>query len=233
MKKHIPNFITILNLLLGCLAIVFLFEGEYLYVFITIFIAGWLDVGDGLAARLLGVYSDLGKELDSLADMVSFGVVPGTIMFLLIDQSLPESDSFHPLALIGFLVTAFSCLRLAKFNIDTRQTDYFLGVPTPANTACTVGLMMVYAANEPLLGILNNTWILIGVSLVLSYLLVAEIPMFSLKMKNFKWKGNEVRFIYFPLAIALIIGLGWSAFPIGFVLYVIASILDRMIFQKS
>lgn len=233
MKKHIPNTITLINLFLGCWAVVCLFDGQYYEVFWLIFVAGWLDVADGLAARALNVYSDLGKELDSLADMVSFGVVPGIIMFILINQTLTTDASFHPLALSGFLVTVFSGLRLAKFNIDTRQTDYFLGVPTPANTACVVGLMMIYHFNEPLWSMLNQTWILIGISIILSFLLISEIPMFSLKLKNFKWQGNEVRFIFFPVAIALIFVIGWSAFPIGFVLYVLSSLVDTAVFRKA
>lgn len=194
-------------------------------VFWFSFIAGWLDLGDGLAARLLNVKSELGKELDSLADMVTFGALPGFIMFHLISESLNGQPEY--LAYIGFIVAAASAFRLAKFNLDTRQTSNFIGVPTPANAAFTVGLLLIwYYDNLGLKGLLT-TPVLIILSLVSSYLLNSDWMMFSFKMKNFKWQGNEVRYLYLILSIGLIPFVGWSIFGIGFLLYVVLSLVFR------
>ncbi len=222
-KQNIPNLLTLANVICGCLAILSLFQGNYIMVFWFSFIAGWLDLGDGLVARLLNVKSELGKELDSLADMVTFGALPGFIFYYLITQHLGGTWAYLPY--VGFVVSAASAYRLAKFNIDTRQTENFIGVPTPANAAFAVGLLMTYE-NTALLSFVYSPWVLVGLAILSAYLLNSNWQLFSFKMKNFKWKGNEVRYIYLVITLGLIPFLGWAIFVIGFFLYIIFSIIN-------
>lgn len=224
-KQNIPNVITLGNVICGCLAINSLFTEEYMMVFWLMFIAGWLDLGDGLTARLLNVKSELGKELDSLADMVTFGALPGFIMFHLISESLDGQPEY--LAYIGFIVAAASAFRLAKFNLDTRQTTNFIGVPTPANASFTVGLLLIWHFDELGLKDLLTTPVLIILTLLMSYLLNSNFMMFSFKMKDFKWQGNEFRYLYLIICFGLMPFIGWSIFGIGFFIYVIISLLFR------
>lgn len=244
MKRHIPNFITLTNLFLGCLAILGILAGQHIEVFWLTLIAGFLDVGDGGVARLLNVRSDIGKELDSLADMVTFGVVPGVVMFFLLKAEFcPDVVGLSRscwIPYIGFLVPVTAAYRLAKFNIDTRQSDRFLGVPTPANTTFFIGLYMVYQAN--VLGLQTvisaNAWILIVFTIVCSYLLIAEIPMFSFKMKKSGWKGNEIQYSFLVVALILwgllvFTPLSWLAIPVGSVLYVLFSLVGNFLNKKN
>ena len=222
-KQNIPNIITLTNVLCGCLAILSLTQGEYMMVFWYAFIAGWLDLGDGLAARLLNVKSELGKQLDSLADMVTFGVLPGFVMYHLIAESISNEPEY--LAYFGFAVTISACLRLAIFNIDTRQSSNFVGVPTPANTAFVIGLLLIWHHESLGLQAFLTLPVLIVLSLFSAFLLNSSFTMFSFKMKNTKWKGNEVRYAYLLLSLALIPFVGWAIFALGFLLYVIMSVL--------
>lgn len=224
-KQQIPNILTLGNVFVGCLAILSLFEGEYMMVFWYAFIAGWLDLGDGLAARALNVKSELGKELDSLADMVTFGVLPGFIMYFLMSESLNGQNEYW--AYTGFILSAAAAYRLAKFNIDTRQSVNFIGVPTPAVAAFIVGLLLVWHTEALGLQSFLTMPVLVVITLVCSYLLNSEFPMFSFKMKNMKWKGNEVRFSYLILSLALIPIVGWALFAIGFVIYVLLSLIFK------
>ena len=243
MKKHIPNLITLANLFLGCLAILGILSGQHILVFWMLLVAGFLDVGDGVAARILKVKSEMGKELDSLADMVTFGVVPGIAMVYLLkmaycpDTGWLEGSCWMPY--IGFLITIAAAYRLAKFNIDTRQSNSFLGVPTPANTAFFIGLYMVYEANVLGLGdfMMANAWLLIVFTVVCSYLLISEIPMFSFKMKKSGWSGNEIQYSFIIVALILVIllittSLSWLAISLGFVLYLIFSLFDIYVLKR-
>jgi CDP-diacylglycerol--serine O-phosphatidyltransferase len=223
-KKNIPNLLTLGNVICGCLGILSLFQGNYFMVFWLMFIAGWLDLGDGLVARLLNVKSELGKELDSLADMLSFGALPGFIYYTLIKETL--GDNWEYLPYFGFIVAAASAFRLAKFNIDTRQTENFIGVPTPANAAFSVGLLMVWHTDTLGLAAYFSPWLLIGLAILCSYLLNSEWELFSFKMKNFKWKGNEVRYLYLIITLGLMPFIGWATFVFGFFLYLIFSIIN-------
>ena len=224
-KQQIPNTITLANVLCGCLAILSLFQGEYMMVFWYAFIAGWLDLGDGLAARMLDVKSDLGMQLDSLADMVTFGVLPGFVMYHLIAANITTEPEY--LAYFGFAVTISACLRLAIFNIDTRQTSNFVGVPTPANTAFIIGLLLIWHHESLNLQEFLTLPVLIFLSLLSAFLLNSSFKMFSFKMKSTKWNGNEVRYLYLLISLALIPFVGWAIFALGFLLYVIMSILFR------
>lgn len=230
MKKHIPNAITCLNLFSGCLALYFAFHDQLIYTAYLVGLAAVFDFLDGMVARVMGAYSEIGKQLDSLADMVSFGVVPGTIMFMLLQRT---GDSFlgfpiEVVAFFGFLVTIFSALRLAKFNIDTRQTTSFIGLPTPANTIFIASLPLILEHGELMhYAIILQPWVLIILTIVLSYLLVAELPLFALKFKNLTWQDNSIRFIFLFLSIILIALLKFAAIPLIIVLYILLSIIKK------
>lgn len=233
MKKHIPNFITCLNLFTGCVAIFIAFQGNLTFAAYLVGVAAVFDFLDGLVARVMHAYSEIGKQLDSLADMVSFGVLPGVIMFQLMrqsaiadpDTSLLEVEVF-PFS--AFIIVVFSALRLAKFNIDTRQTSSFIGLPTPANTLFVSSLPLILAADKYNLGrYFMNQYVLLGLSVVLCYILVAEIPLFALKFKNLSWRENNVRFIFLILSIPLLLILKFAAIPIIILLYVLLSVVYK------
>lgn len=205
MKKHIPNIITLLNLLMGICACILAIWEVYPGAFIFIIAAGVFDFLDGFFARLLKAYSDIGKELDSLSDLVSFGVAPSLILFSYQYYSLPDHIQF--LAFIPLAIALFSSLRLAKFNLDSRQTTSFLGLPTPANALLIASFVAYASIGEAnfATSILNKCWVIPVVSIILSLLLISEIPMFSLKFKNLKFKGNEIRFIFIASALLILI----------------------------
>ncbi|WP_223651686.1 CDP-alcohol phosphatidyltransferase family protein [Hymenobacter psoromatis] len=243
MKRHIPNALTCLNLLCGCLALTFIFRGELVMGAYLVGVAAVADFFDGLLARALRVSSPIGKDLDSLADMVSFGVVPGAIMYQLIQMPIPGQatthnyldglDSLHAGALLlpfgGFILTIFSALRLAKFNNDTRQTTSFIGLPTPACTLVVASLPLILARNEfGLDRFILNPWLLLGLTVVLSGLLVAELPLFALKFKNLRWRGNRRRLIFVGLALGLVGWLRAAGIPLAVLLYVLLSVPGRV-----
>jgi CDP-diacylglycerol--serine O-phosphatidyltransferase len=231
MKRHIPNGITLLNLIFGCCAVGAIFYGDFITAFWCLLAAALADFADGFVARLLGVSSPLGKELDSLADMVSFGFAPGAIYYhlLLIAFGLEASVSIHYIGLPAFVLTAFSCLRLAKFNLDTRQAESFIGLPTPASTLFTVGVLLIYHYDSFGLGhLMVNPIFLFTCIVLLSYLLVAEVPMFSLKFKSSGWKGNEIRFIFAGITVILFILAKEAAFALVILLYIVFSIISHL-----
>ena len=216
MKKHIPNFITSLNLFSGCIGVYLAFQGNYQGAFIAILLSAVFDFFDGFAARLLKAYSPMGKELDSLADVVSFGVVPGAIVFSL----LTKTTIYEWLPYLGFIIPVFSALRLAKFNIDERQTSSFIGLPTPANAIFWAGLVFSYADF-----LIANVSILIALTLIFSYLLVAEIPMFALKFKNYTLKNNQTQYLFLLVTILLLAVFQQNAFAPIIAWYILLSIL--------
>lgn len=227
MKKWIPNAITLLNLFCGCAAIINILDYQFMPAFWFLVAAGLFDFADGLVARLLNVSSEHGKELDSLADMVSFGAVPGIIYYTLLfihfnaPAAAPHAEQLGmPLiwswyAAPGILVAMFSALRLAKFNLDTRQSENFVGVATPTSTVFAVGLMLWASGNvsETLTAWAFSPLVLFPSILVFSYLLISEHPMFSFKIKGKGWAGNETRIIFAVLAVLLLVWLKWAAFP--------------------
>lgn len=248
-KKHIPNAITCGNLFCGCLAIVNAFHGNLVVSAYLVGIAAVLDFFDGFAARILKVSGELGKQLDSLADMVTFGVVPGVVMFQLLGQAWwgmhMDGAAFNPklnahlakyypyIAFIPFLITIFSAIRLAKFNIDTRQTNSFIGVPTPANSILICSLPLIQAFQSTLFGfdfnaIITNVYFLLGLSILMSYLLVAELPLFALKFKNFGWADNKLRFSFLIISVLLIALLHFVAIPFIIFLYIVLSVINNM-----
>ncbi|MFD0941729.1 CDP-diacylglycerol--serine O-phosphatidyltransferase [Pedobacter boryungensis] len=219
MKKHIPNAITCANLFSGCVGIVFAFKGELEIAAYCVLFSGIFDFFDGMVARLLHVKSAIGKELDSLADMVSFGFLPGVIMF----QLLKTSDySSEYLPYLGFIITIFSALRLAKFNIDERQTEEFIGLNTPMNTLFIVSLPFI-AKDYPT--VIGSTMLLLAIVAITSFLLVSEIKIFSLKFSSMAWAKNKFKFIFLILSALLIAFLQFAAVPFVLVLYIALSVL--------
>ena len=238
MKRHIPNAFTATNLFFGMIALVFVLTDNLTGAAIAVSISLIMDFFDGFVARALNVHGPMGKELDSLADMVTFGAVPGMIMAKLIMESTggsfpPAEIQFSngfPWFLIGFLVTVFSALRLAKFNLDERQSDAFYGVPTPAMTILIFSFWMITAwSPDFFLGkFLSNQWVLIIVSLIASWLLVADVRLLALKFKNFSVKDNLFRFILIASSIILIAIFQYIAIPFVILLYLLLSLIDNM-----
>lgn len=245
MKRHIPNLITLLNLLSGTFAVILAVEGSLVFAGVFVLVGIFFDFFDGLAARLLNVQSELGKQLDSLADMVTSGVVPGIILYKLLERSLPlwvtdyvvESDTvefieviFQPFVLIGLIYTLAAANRLANFNIDERQTTSFIGLPTPAAALFVISLPFIlrYSDWDFAKGLIDNQWFIIAVTLVLSFLMNANIPLFSLKFKDFSFKNNAIKYIFLLLVIVLLILLKFVAVPIIIVLYVLFSVVENV-----
>ncbi len=231
MKKIIPNAITCLNLFTGCVAIFAAFQDSLAFAALLVYVAAIFDFLDGMVARLLHAYSEIGKQLDSLADMVSFGVLPGVIMFKLMQKAIRSSDSASLLTMelfpfFAFIMIIFSALRLAKFNIDSRQTSSFIGVPTPANTLLISSLPLILDNDLfNLHDFILNPITLSILTVVMSLLLVAEIPLFALKFKNLTWQDNSVRFIFILIALPLLFLLKFAAIPIIILVYIILSLL--------
>ncbi|MBC7418518.1 MAG: CDP-alcohol phosphatidyltransferase family protein [Pedobacter sp.] len=220
MKKHIPNAITCANLFSGCIGIAFAFKGDLSALQIAayfVILSGIFDFFDGMIARLLRANSIIGKDLDSLADVVSFGVLPGVIMFQLLKQS-DYSSAILPY--LGFLITVFSALRLAKFNNDERQTEDFIGLNTPMNTFFICSLPFI-AVDYP--SVVGSSLLLIGLIAVTSYLLVSEFKLFSLKFKSLAWSENSLKYIFLICSVLLIIALQFVAIPFVLLLYLIFS----------
>lgn len=224
-KKHIPNAITCGNLVSGCIGITLCYQDNLVLGAIMILVGATFDFFDGFAARMLKVSSPMGKELDSLADMVTFGVLPAVILFKLLEMTNP---SFEYLPFIAFIVAAFSAIRLANFNIDERQSDGFIGVPTPANALLIGSLPLILYTYPEYQDYIVNEYLLIAIAVVMSYLLNAEIPLVSLKFKNFGWKGNEARFTLIGITLLLLITLKVAALPLIVVTQVLVSVAFRV-----
>ncbi len=228
MRRHIPNTITCCNLLSGCVATMYALEGMYPFAFAFIIAGAVFDFFDGLSARALKVSSPIGKELDSLADVITFGLAPATMVFSWLRECTDTHLDMLPAFIVpffAFLLVAFSALRLAKFNVDERQTSSFIGLPTPANAlfwgALVIGSHDSIVANP-------YGWILVLALVGLfSWLLVAEIPMFSLKFKSLAWKANRTAYIFLLVSIALLILLGFKGLSAVIGWYIILSVLTQ------
>ena len=231
MKKHIPNAITCCNLVSGCVAIVLALDGQLTASLLAIIAGAVFDFFDGMTARLLHVSSPIGKELDSLADVVTFGVAPPAILFstLAAHPTAGTLPSFLPYC--AFLMAAFSALRLAKFNLDERQTMGFIGLPTPANALFWGALLAawpsVVCSGE------HTPFVLLALMLLSCYLLVCELPMFALKFKTWVWRGNEVKYVFVLSCVPLIALFGLGALAIIVAWYVVLSIAVFLTTHKS
>ena len=222
-KKHIPNTITCCNLISGCIATYFAFQGKSDLALLFIVIGAVFDFFDGMVARLLHVSSPIGKELDSLADCITFGFAPSAIVF---EYLRPETEL---LPFIVFVMAAFSALRLAKFNLDERQALGFIGLPTPANALFWGSLIAgagEWMKTAPFIAP-NLSLVILGGVFISCYLLIAEIPMFALKFKHWGWKGNEIKYLFILSCIPLLLLLGITGFAAIIAWYIILSVATR------
>lgn len=243
-KKNIPNFVTCLNLVCGCISIHFAYTGHLEWSGFAIFAAAIFDFTDGFLARLLHVKSEIGKQLDSLSDVVSFGVAPGVIMFHLIGMGnkLWEYELPDYLALIALLIPVFSALRLAKFNIDTRQTDSFIGLPTPAVGLVIASLAILiyrnfespfFPFNDYVVYFILHPAVLIGITLFCAFLMVSKLPLFAMKFTSWGWKQNKLRYIFIISSFLLLLLFFFIAIPIIIVIYILISVITIFITGKK
>ena len=229
LKKHIPNIITLLNLLCGCIALVFAGEANFEMALFFVCLGIFFDFFDGFFARLFNVSSPLGLQLDSLADMVTSGVVPGFVLFKMLSNSVNSDPSLMYLPYLGFIITLGSCYRLANFNIDTRQTDSFIGLPTPANALFILSLPLLLKNSDSLLvlELLINPWVLLFISMLSAFILNAEIPLFALKIKKFNLKDNALQLFFLLISILLLVYLQFAGVALIIVFYVLLSIITN------
>jgi CDP-diacylglycerol--serine O-phosphatidyltransferase len=225
-KKNIPNMITAANLFTGAVGVYFASQFDFESVAFCIVLAAVFDFLDGMLARLLKVHSEIGKQLDSLADMVTFGFLPSYVLF----QFLQMNDA-GILSFTAFLIAVFSAFRLAKFNIDTRQSEEFIGLPTPAN-ALFIGFL-IFISEFEMLGFLFSVPSLLIIAVVFSLLLVAEVPMIALKFKNFKLRENIFRYLTVIIAIILVAIFQFSAVPVVILLYILLSMIKFTLFSRE
>ena len=252
MRKQIPNLFTLLNLWMGIIAVVLAVNDRLVLAAIFVFLGIFFDFFDGFFARKYNVTGEFGKQLDSLADMVTSGVIPGIVMFQLILHSLTNefftelsvsignwrdliSNKYIWIASIGFLISLASAFRLAKFNLDARQTDSFIGLPTPALSIFVVSLPIILEFSEftYFMTLLNNTSILVVIVLLGAYLLNAELPLFSLKFKNFGFNDNKIRYVFLALCLMMVLLLQIVAIPLVIILYISLSIVDKIVTKKK
>ena len=230
MKSFIPNFITLLNLFSGCVAVIFALEGNMKLTALFVFLGIFFDFFDGFIARKLNVQSDLGVQLDSLADMVTSGLVPGLVLFYLFGLApQPHLVNSELLPYFGLLVTLASAYRLAKFNISNNQSDVFIGLPTPANTLLIISLPLIleYQNSDVINSMILNPWFLIVLTLVSCFLLNAPIKLIALKFKTWNFKDNASRFILIILSVVLLSIFQFAGIPLIIIMYIFLSIISK------
>jgi CDP-diacylglycerol--serine O-phosphatidyltransferase len=240
--KHIPNLFTLGNLLCGTIATIFAVHSQFYGVAIFVLLGIILDFFDGFLARLFKVQGELGKQLDSLADMVTSGVAPGLVMFAMLNDDSPfyasQRDGFMNwttvkiewIQLFGLLLVLAACYRLAKFNIDTRQTDSFIGLPTPAMSLFVISLPIIYEETslEFVRSLLENKYTLIGMSVLLSILMNANLPLLSLKFKTYGFKENLMKYLLILISMVMIVTLKYLAVPLIIVVYILLSMIENL-----
>ncbi|WP_339875980.1 CDP-alcohol phosphatidyltransferase family protein [Olleya marilimosa] len=245
-KAFIPNFITLLNLFSGSVAVIFAVNNHFIFAAFFVFLGIFFDFFDGLLARKLNVQSELGLQLDSLADMVTSGLVPGIVVFKLLELAsnskavTPIDDwsetmqwtgyTFNLLPFIGLFVTLASAYRLARFNIDIDQQNYFKGLPTPANALLILSLPLIleFQNNDLINSIILNKWFLIVLTILSCYILNSSVKLFALKFKNWSFKSNAVRYIFIILSIVLLVVLHFAAIPVIIILYILLSLFNNI-----
>lgn len=247
MKQYIPNALTLLNLFCGSIAVIFAVNDNFTAAALFVFLGIFFDFFDGFAARKLNVQSELGLQLDSLADVVTSGLVPGIVMFKLLiltgnynynstlegmwrQNSLVDGLPFVAEAIIGLSITLASAYRLAKFNIDTEQQSFFKGLPTPANTLLIISLPLIleFQNSDVINKIILNKWFLIGLTIFSCWILTSNIKLFALKFKDYSFKSNATRYIFIILCLVLLIVLHFAAIPVIILLYIGMSMLDNV-----
>lgn len=247
MKRHIPNLLTLLNVFSGCVAVVFAVLNQFEMAALFVFLGILFDFFDGLAARVLNVQGELGLQLDSLADMITSGLVPGVVMFRLLgmsmnagwnmEMSMEPGDLMHLsdrgvslLPFAGFLITLASAYRLARFNIDENQATSFIGLPTPANALLILSLPLVllYHDNDILNDLILNTWFLLAVTLLSAYLLNSKIHLFALKFKHWGFRDNALRYTFIFVSLVMVLTLKFLAIPAIIAFYILSSLLGNL-----
>lgn len=245
MKSYIPNFLTLLNVFSGCVATVFAVLNQLEWAALFVFIGIFFDFFDGLAARALNVQSEVGVQLDSLADVITSGLVPGIVMFQLLNMSqtggwnMPFNHEvtdtmawygtkINTISFIGFAITLASAYRLAKFNVDENQVSSFVGLPTPANALMILSLplILMYHDNIALNSIILNPWFLVGLTLLSAYLLNSPIKLFALKFKNWSFKDNGIRYLFLIGSLVMLLTLRFLAIPFIIFAYILMSLID-------
>lgn len=249
LKAQIPNFFTMLNLFCGCVALVWVSNFQFLWAFGFVCLGIFFDFFDGFFARKFNVAGPLGVQLDSLADMVTSGVVPGYVMYKMLADVEANSrfnaklntietlqNELYLLPFMGFLITVGACYRLAKFNIDTRQSDSFIGLPTPANALFVVSLPLLWNPDVcpyQVITLLTNTWFLLAVTAISAFVMNAEIPLFSLKIKNFSVAKYKLQLFFLLLSVLMLIFLKILAVPLIILVYVLLSVFNNIVNKKA
>ncbi|WP_136480591.1 CDP-alcohol phosphatidyltransferase family protein [Cognatitamlana onchidii] len=247
MKQHIPNILTLLNLFCGSIAVLFAVNANFIVSAFFVFLGIFFDFFDGFAARKLQVQSELGLQLDSLADMVTSGLVPGIVMYKLLEFTMEVSPvgtdfsgwemainwnglTYSGLPLFGLLITIASAYRLAKFNIDDEQQTYFKGLPTPANALLVLSLPLIveFQNNDAINTVIFNRWFLLSFTVLSAYLLNSNIKLFALKFKDFSFINNKSRYIFILLCMVLLVVLKFVAIPCIILLYIFISVLENL-----
>lgn len=246
-KQHIPNSLTLLNLLSGCLAVICLFLDYVALIPYFILFSLLADFLDGLVARALGVSSPIGKELDSLADVVSFGVLPAMVLvYLMAYELFGGAGGFNFAAALNgisnwqeafmvffpLIVALFSAYRLAKFNVSENQSKEFMGLATPAACLFVIGLLIIHLQDTQVNSFIEPTWLILGISAILSGLLVSDIPMFSFKLSGFSWKENKAQIIFLVFSAVLLLVFKLGAISLIVILYILINIF-RSFFAKA
>jgi CDP-diacylglycerol---serine O-phosphatidyltransferase len=233
-KAQIPNLFTMLNLFCGCVALVMVAEIEFELALYFVCLGIFFDFFDGFFARKFGVAGPLGVQLDSLADMITSGVVPGFVMFKLMEDSGAfGAESYMPY--LGFIITLGACYRLAKFNIDERQSDSFIGLPTPANALfiTSLPLIIVNFTNTIVAEYLSNNWVLLTITFLSTFIMNAEIPLFSLKIKDFSFAKYKLQIFFLAISVLMLIFLHILAVPLIIIVYVLLSVINNIVNKKA
>ena len=234
-KAQIPNLFTMLNLFCGCVALVFVAEFKFELAFYLVCLGIFFDFFDGFFARKFNVAGPLGVQLDSLADMITSGVVPSYVMYQLLIISNQGENGIQIIPFIGFIVAVGACYRLAKFNIDTRQSDSFIGLPTPANALFITSLPLVISNYQGAFftDLLSEKWFLISLIFLSAYVMNAEIPLFSLKIKNFSFTKYKLQIFFLAISVLMLIFLQIVAVPLIILLYVLLSVINNIVNKKA
>lgn len=232
-KKYVPNIITLLNLFCGCIAIVFVAQNDFITAFFFVCLGIFFDFFDGFFARLFKVSSPLGLQLDSLADMVTSGLVPGFTMFMMLSKFDLKPESYVPY--LGFIITLGACYRLANFNIDTRQTNSFIGLPTPANALFILSLPLIMQEDNYrfISELLTTSWFLLVVTVLSALVMNAEIALFSLKIKKLNLKDNALQFTFLLLSVLLLFIFHFLGVALVILMYVLLSIMQNTFFSQA
>ncbi len=218
-------------MLCGAVGVIEVFRSNLILACWLLILGGIFDFFDGFVARLLKSDSPIGKELDSLADVITFGLLPATILYSLLQDAVPTHSDIWKAYLGCGLIVVFSALRLAKFNIDTRQSESFIGVPTPANGLFIASLPLIVLYQPQYKDLIMNEYLLLGYAALMSYLLISEIPLFALKFKSFGWVGNEIKYIFLGLSVVLLILLKFAAIPLIIGAYILLSFVSPKILR--